>query len=249
MKNAKNNRMDDHLRGRFKDYELPPSDHLWNKIDEAVNHQEFDEVFKRKLGNREIEPAPEVWDNITRELPINLFIRTTLHRLSKVAAIVLLGFAIWHFGSNNYKAVEEVPILAQQQEKISPTLSIEEESSIDPFNKISYLTVPSSQREAIRKNLDPKPEDTKALLDLILADDESFANKIDSDKIDQILQPITPISFDNAVANIGEELFLPPPIPTDLIISVPLVVIEENEIPSLLEKYDQIETENAKKNQ
>ncbi|MEL6926523.1 MAG: hypothetical protein AAFO94_20950, partial [Bacteroidota bacterium] len=104
---------------------------------------------------------------------------------------------------------------------------------------VAFLNVPNTPYQRSLQVKSPQPSETKALLDAILADNESFTAKIDTKKIQQVLQPIDPIAFDESVANLSDALFLPPAHPDDLIIRVELTVVDQDEVAGLLRKYEE----------
>lgn len=107
---GKHHDIDNLFRNAFESHEVVPSSDLWGKIEQELPLTETDRLFKRTFTNYEVDPSPEVWLRIKRRLPLSLVLRKHLTRLSKVAAILVIGMLTYvFFESNSFFQAENKP--------------------------------------------------------------------------------------------------------------------------------------------
>jgi hypothetical protein len=81
----------------FGNYETTPPFNMWDKIESSLPLTETDRLFKNALENYERQPSPEVWERIKPELPLSLTVRNVFVKLSKIAAVLLVGITVYVF--------------------------------------------------------------------------------------------------------------------------------------------------------
>ena len=83
------------LTDSLKNLEELPSDSNWEVIsDEIPSAEYFDGTIKNAFEEYEEQPHQGVWENIKKELPLNLWVKDSLNKLSKIAAALLIGFSL-----------------------------------------------------------------------------------------------------------------------------------------------------------
>ncbi|MFK8103911.1 MAG: hypothetical protein AB8G15_15365 [Saprospiraceae bacterium] len=71
--------------------ESPP---LARTPEPAAQDLDFDQAFKQQFNQFERTPPPHIWTEVSKEIPFHLLLKRHLQRLSKIAAILLIGMTI-----------------------------------------------------------------------------------------------------------------------------------------------------------
>ena len=57
------------MQEQLDDTVYKPTESLWNRIDQEVNRPEFEKRVEGKVGNYQLKPYPETWEQIEAQLP------------------------------------------------------------------------------------------------------------------------------------------------------------------------------------
>ncbi len=218
------------------DLEVNPSKKSWadisNQLDTDANAK-----IQHKFEHFEAQPKPEIWEGIKTQLPYNLRLRRQLNWISKIAAVLLIGM-LFTVGSNMIK-------LNQQQksaEVIVPTLTPNEDLapsiSTPIIEEENDFVFDVNEKKEIASKLIEEEEEIKNLLDFILDDSDDIAAAIDEELIEESLQPADELTEGIAFVTPEDDLEVAVETEVDLTIKIPLVVVEESEIESLIDMYD-----------
>jgi len=253
MKNKQDNPIDDLFRSQFEDFENAVPTNSWEQISERMAEQSFDQIVKNKIQDIEKTPSPQVWMNVKKEIPYSLFLRNYLHKLSKIAAILIIGMLVY------------VLINKEQQNKnITTITTIESNIEITTPNAEAIVEEPSYVFEitpkkkkksttSISKALAAEAEeDIEELLADILEDDDGLLEMINNKKIAKALAPLQNLPIEGIVDNFSskkdsnnyyaeEEHYFNEE--EDLQIWVPIRYIEDHEIEAMLDTYDAVAAE------
>lgn len=236
-----NEGIDELFAKQFKNLEVPPSNHSWTDIQDTLDNGNIDQVFRHHLREIEQTPSPEVWEKVKPRLPLNLFVRTHLNWLSKIAAVLVLGMSAVYLSIENPYATNSTMVdlspnlipdgtlnngAVVEKEAFVFDIPIEEEVAETPLHQ-AFSEATEAQEEA------------DEFLASLLEDEEEF--EIDDQKIMDILKPIEQLPIENIAAMLHKK----EPIETAIIeeiemqINIPLKVVEDDEIDKMINYYDQ----------
>ena len=222
---------------------------------DLIEEANFDQLLKAHFERFEQNPSKDVWQKVEKELPLNLYIKTYLNWLSKVAAILVLGmFAVYLF--------VEIPApndLADQTTLNTPSLTElnsdyiakEEEKEAFVFHIPKQLKKEPSLTKVFSEEDNSLLEKADEILASILIDTNEFSEEINAEKMAEILLPIEQLPIENKAAVIEKKerhnqtaktkknSFIQPEEEIEIHINIPLRVVEEDEIEDLLNYYEQ----------
>ncbi len=229
MKNMNNN-TDDFIKETLGSFEAPPPFHNWDKINDQLNSSDND-AFTQKFENFEVKPNEKVWDEIEQHLPYHLRIHRHLTWASKIAAVLLVAMLSTIF-FNNWNQNSELStthnaIINPSETGETITASVEEEQHF----------VFDIKKTKTTKSITDADDELNDLLVFILDDSDELSELIDEASVDASLEPADPLLMEGLVLVVPED---DEPIAEeiDLTIKIPLVVVEESEIESLINLYD-----------
>lgn len=232
----KNNLPEDLFKDALSDLEINPSKKSWADISNQLDADVHGKI-QQKFENFEPNPKPEVWEGIKTQLPYNLRIRRQLNWLSKIAAVLLIGM-LFTVGSNMLKLNNQREAAKAVSPTPTPTTIVETIAPLTTNEDESDFVFDVNKKKEVASKLMEEEEDINSLLDFILDDSDDIAIAIDEDVIEESLTPadeltdgIALVTPEDDVEPIAEETI-------DLTIKIPLVVVEENEIESLIDMYD-----------
>lgn len=186
----KNEHIDDLFKDALHDMEASPNEGIWENISNDIHGEGVDDLFKDALSDNVAEPSGRVWAGVEQQLPLNLGLKRNLNRLSIVAGAVVIGMLIILLipSENQLETppVEDVPeynIEIAIEEVISP-----DEVELEPEEEKGLATDNSIKEKIKSVALDAEKE-----LDL----------KVDEEKMRRLLEPLSPLPIDSAVARIN----------------------------------------------
>lgn len=226
------------LLGNFK---VTPPSHNWDNISEALHGKQLDLLFQTHLSNP-TTPAEKNWKAIRQHLPLRVIYRRQLIVFSRIAAIIAIALIIPSLlikapfqKVSTSPPITSIEILTTIGEAVEQADKIQQEEKRKP---VQY-------KNTVKK---PKPTEAELLLASLLADENEFPDSLlDLEKLKAILQPLEPLPIVSATARIET-------LPLDKIklrsnrkrspqldfqISIPLIIVEQEEIEELIEIYDQ----------
>lgn len=65
----KQNNLEHKLKHRFNDLEVPPSESLWNRIEQDLSNSALENNLRNQLNNASYTPNDKVWQNLVNQLP------------------------------------------------------------------------------------------------------------------------------------------------------------------------------------
>jgi len=230
-----NNLNEDLFKDALSNLEVNPSKKSWADISDQLDANAHAKI-QQKFEHFEAQPTPEVWEGIKTKLPYNLRLRRQLNWISKVAAVLLIGM-LFTVGSNMLKLnlqqktaeiVAPTPPPPTVVETVVPAPVVEEEND--------FVFDVKKKKEVASKLMEE--EDINSLLDFILDDSDDIASAIDEAVIEESLTPADELTDGLTLVVPEDDVEQNVEIEVDLTIKIPLVVVEENEIESLIDMYD-----------
>jgi len=240
-----NNNIDDFLKDVFDNFEVNPNKQNWGKISDQLDSRAASEI-KRKFDQYEVAPPSSNWDKIKDQLPYNLRIRRQLSRLAKIAAVLLVGM-LFTVSSNIWKnqaaiAQNEAAVKEPTTPSIDLRNSSQAELIIDLEEDVNFVFDLDDENQSSKDNEKEEEEDIMALLDFILDDSDALETLIDQSIVEASLSPVEELPMEGLVLvvpeNDVEEVTPAGGAAAELTIKIPLVVVEESEIESLINMYD-----------
>ncbi len=256
----KYNHMDESFKKAFDDFEVPPRPGLWDEIKIEMDTQPLDKAFESNFVDFEMQPKKEVWNNIEKHLPLNLFVKRHLHRLSKVAAVLLfimISIIAFNPRQNHMVHQKDTAIVIEQPQN--------EVIDIQPQDLVLQVETKAEKKKAISRKKAKKIKQKKLanqLWESIISDEDDFVG-INKAKIEEVLKPIemlpledfaeileqetfrnlpgkTPDAIDLEVTTLPEVLVIgQAPLEEELKIWIPLKVVEDYEVEALIQVYNQ----------
>lgn len=234
-----NNNTDEFFKDSFESFQVTPPKRNWEGINDKLE-EKTDAIINDKFESYEVQPQPAVWENIKGQLPYNLRIRRHLNYISRIAAVLLIGM-LFTMGYNVYQqqnqiAVNSAPVPVATPDVIETPIPVVEE-------KNDFVFDPVSKKEKAKKLIDEK-EDIDDLLQFILDDSDDIAANIDSEVVEESLTPADELTEGIALVTpedddvVQEDYFFDTDVEADLTIKIPLTVVEESEIETLINIYD-----------
>lgn len=250
----KKHQIDETAQRLFENFQVPPPSGLWDDIETVSPNHEIDKVFERQFKYLEVTPPEKNWLAIQKRIIFPPIILRHLSTLSKVAAILVIGLLYYYSSSH----IQQHDYIAQQKiENPKPKTSITFGEAIQKKKALKQevlpdLTIPPQ----IISKKEQKKEEARNLLASLLADNEFPDSLLDLESIEAILEPLEPLPVFSAMASAAEDekimmealsvekvKYLPTLPTTDLMISIPLRVVEEHEIEHLLKMYETFKKE------
>lgn len=230
----KNNLPEDLYKDALSDLEVNPSNKSWADISDQLDADVHGKI-QQKFENFESQPKSEVWEGIKTQLPYNLRIRRQLNWMSKIAAVLLIGM-LFTVGSNMLKLNNQQEAAQTVSPTLTPAVIVETTALPTTSADESDFVFDVNKKKEVASKLMEEEEDINSLLDFILDDSDDLA--FDEDVIEESLTPadelensIALVTPEDDTEQIAEETI-------ELTIKIPLVVVEENEIESLIDMYD-----------
>lgn len=242
---------DDRLRARFSDFQATPDRDLFADIQQKMDTQktateQFDDAIQERLTDFTHTPADQVWDNIRPHLPLPLRLKRYLQEFSKIAAVLLVGTSVVFLGrffnqtntaSLTNHNLSTDPALTQPANSdattedfvFNPAENVEEETEMSPLKRRRQQKQPINEADEF--------------LALILGEDE-FGDALDLNIIKESLRPVEDLSIDMMTASALQPLpktkhsLISKSDDIELIIAIPLQVVEPHEVEGLLEMYE-----------
>ncbi len=157
-----NNDFEKKLRDQLDETGFKPSDSLWGRIDQEVNKPEFEKRVEGKIGNYQLNPYKETWEQIEAQLPPEpsgtnrrKYIWIPLTALLFISG---LGIGFW---LNQMKNNANILVINGNQQQVPATSSFEIETNnyaeVTPSNQVN------TQNEATIKESKSKQKELKAL--------------------------------------------------------------------------------------
>lgn len=230
MKNS-NHPLDDLFKNGLSDFEQAPEPMFWDQLEHQLEPSPLDAAVKARLAENEVTPSPKVWHEVQKGLPLNLYVKSGLKWLSRVAAVLVLVMAATLYftkiDNSPVDIVEEKNLIDIKTETPLLEATIEEAIVETEVSEEEIKTLPK-RKPKVRKVPNPVAE-------------REF--NIDEEKIKAILQPLEVLPIDAAVAfnpnkkkvqktgasENEETIFSSYP---------PLKVVESHEIEELIKSYD-----------
>jgi len=203
----------------------PPPDKMWNQIDQNLDQHAFDQLVKARMDQVTSEPPKEVWNQLEPRLPRHLFIRRYLRFASGIAAALVLGFGLQVF-LNAYSTSYGLISLAEGD---SSECLINTDDAQSPQHLGAGPSL-AKERKIQKRLKQEKISLEDALLEELLMEEEDIVIAIDSALIRESLKPAKQPNSASAVASSDQDI--------ELQISIPLQIVEEDEIEELLEMYE-----------
>ena len=244
--NNDNHKFDETFNERFSDFQFNPDPGVFDRIQSKMENNEFDHEVKNRFEEFSVTPSDNVWESVEPNLPLHLGLRIQLHRLSRVAAVVLFLMTGFYL----YQIQQDQTIVADSEK---PLPSKEEAVTTTPKTDFVFevpASVPTEEVEkskATKKSYKKKKSQKKGISDylaLILEEEDDFDAFIDHKKMKKLLQPVEKLSPDFMSASALAPLprYESYPIVNqdiELNINIPLKVVEPHEVDALIRLYDQ----------
>ena len=198
--NNSNQHIDDLFKNGLEDIAPTPPNANWQKIANQLEGEELDAFLADNLNQIEVDPQPEIWNNIKRKLPLSLLVRNQLNWLSGVAAALVLFMVAVLVLNPKDKTTLENPIA--QAEKISTPVEVapvEEE--------VDFVFAIEEDKKTTSASEELSLEDEKTIEDFwsfVMDEDDDFA--VDEELIEKSLEPILPLPVEDSEANLPENL-------------------------------------------
>ncbi|MFN4082387.1 MAG: hypothetical protein ACK4K9_02025 [Bacteroidia bacterium] len=157
MKNNKN--IENKLKQRFEDFEVKPSEFLWDKIESNLADKNFENTIQNKLEGFTVNPTDKTWLNIESKLP------ETNYKKRRIIYFTLFGFLLGITFTTGFY------FFKQNEEKISLKNEI-----------ITQNNNPESIENVLAKNSNSKKSAQANKYKLFNAKNEGIVNK----KVDSI---------------------------------------------------------------
>ncbi len=231
-----NNLPEDLFKDALSNLEVNPSQKSWADISDQLD-TDADTKIQQKFEGFEAQPNPEIWEGIRTQLPYNLRIRRQLNWFAKIAAVLLVGM-LFTMGSNMLKLNKQqnaaqipspTPTASESVETVIPILSMEDKSD---------FVFDVNKKKEVASILMDEEESINSLLDFILDDSDDIALAIDEEIIEESLLPADELAHGFALVSPEDDIEEIVEEEIDLTIKIPLVVVEESEIESLIDMYD-----------
>ena len=257
------NHMDESFKKAFDDFEVPPRPRLWDEIKVEIDTQPLDKAFESNFVDFEMQPEKEVWNNIEKHLPLNLFIKRHLHRLSKVAAVLLfimVSIIAFNPRQNHMVKQEDTAVVIEQPK--------DEVIETQPQDVVFQVETKDEEKKKISRKKSREIKRKKRVNQLwesIISDEDDFAG-INKAKIEEVLKPIERLPLEDFAEILEQKTFrnlpgkgqdstdftemtLPEVLVTadkiitppeeELKIWIPLKVVEDYEVEALIQVYNQ----------
>lgn len=251
--------LDELFAQELKHLEVAPKQQNWEDIQENLDGEHFDQVIKHRFQDFERSPSNKIWDHVETQIPLNLRLRNQLQWLSKIAAVLVLGmFAFYLFVERPTQSTlveitpQQVPVQFEAQAAV---LASSEEKEPFVFDIPATKTTNKSNSKAAHKTQKAMQEEADDFLASILLDEDEFGEQINEQKMAEILLPIEQLPIENIAAMLvpmdetekkeatlieaDENSSATASKEIDLQITIPLKVVEENEVEGLINYYDQ----------
>ena len=169
----------------------------WKKIANQMEGKDLDDFAKSSFENFEQSPNPKVWNNIKRELPLSLWVRSHLNALSKIAA-VLMVFMVAILVMDKKETPQNITPVATKATETTPVEEIIPEAAVDFVFAIE--TAPSKKIVSASEEL--SLEDEKTIEDFwsLMDDEEDFIAEVNDSVIQESLKPILQLPIENLQA-------------------------------------------------
>ncbi len=187
--------IDDLFREAFNDMESNPGDQLWDKISDGISEEQVDDLFKEALGSQMAQPSEKVWKEVEQNLPLNLELKRSLSYLSYVAAFTVIGMLCM---SVYFFVTEEKKETPTPEPSVNIAIAIDEvETPVIPDESVV------SEEEKIDGSLATDNTLNEKIQSVELNKEDEFVFDVDEDKIRQILEPLSPLPIDSAIARVN----------------------------------------------
>lgn len=198
--NRENNQIDDLFKDAFENWEEIPHDSLWENIDSEINGAPIDLMFKDALEDKEIIPDDKVWSGVKDQLPLNLWLKRHLSKLSYVAGILVICMVV-----SLIVKEDNTEIIVEPKKEVAPIYNIE--VAMEEVKEVETVILKEKPVAAVKKKknkghaTDNTIEDKMRSVELNTEDDVVL--DIDPEKMREILRPIQPLPIDSSVAKVN----------------------------------------------
>ncbi len=136
-----NNHIDDLFKDAFDNWEDSPNKDIWNNIAENIdgNNENIDEMFKNAFSDEEVVPSEKVWVGVKEHLPLNLWLKRRLSKLSYVAGILVVGMMATMYMTQEKETeimAEPIPVIKNVVPDYNIAVSIEEVEEVVAVKKV-----------------------------------------------------------------------------------------------------------------
>lgn len=197
--------IDETFRSAFENLEATPKDGLWEEIVQDLSGEQVDEVFRSALENDTAVPSERVWAEVKQELPLNLYLKRNLSRLSKVAAVLVLGMLAVLYVTTYSSGTEENVAEETTTPIMKTETSIVETEPTELVFDLEMEVVPTKKKVAQKK----KKSDSNLAVDNTVAEkmqpvelDDEFPFEVNEEKMRAILAPADELPMEEAVARL-----------------------------------------------
>ncbi len=186
--------LDGFFKDAFEQWEQQPEEQVWDNIQGGIEPHDLDDLFRQSFEGEEVTPPEEVWDKIKPELPLNLWVRRQLSRLSIVAIILVIGMLVTLYltRSVNQPVMESDAPVAQTEDVFNP---------LPPFMETEVVAEVEEKEEPATLATDNSLEKQKGKAAVLEIQDTKDDFVINEEKIREILKPLEALPWEESFAN------------------------------------------------
>ncbi len=187
-----NNPIDDIFKDAFENWEDMPQNDVWDEIIDDLDATDVDEVFKSNLADEEYIPSEKVWEGVKGHLPLNLWLKRRLSKLSYVAGVLVVGMLLTIYFTTSDT---ENPVPVEEEQNFNIEIAIKEA----PMEEEALVV----EESPVEKGMATDNTIDKKMNSVELNKEDEIVFDIDEEKIREILRPIEPLSIDSSVARVN----------------------------------------------
>jgi len=198
--NDSNEHIDDLFKNGLDGIAPTPPNSNWQKIANQLEGEELDAYVADNLNKIEVDPQPEIWNNIKKKLPLSLLVRNQLNWLSGIAAALVI-FMVAVLLLNPKETITTNTPIAQSEKTTTPL-------EITPLEEeVDFVFAIEEDKKTTSASEELSLEDEKTIEDFwsfVMDDDEDFV--VDEALIEKSLEPILPLPVEDSEAYLPENL-------------------------------------------
>jgi hypothetical protein len=149
----KQNKLENKLKHIFNDLEIPPSESLWNSIEQDLSNSKLEYNLRKHLNNASYTPTNKVWQNINNKLHIQSKPKRFVYWISGIT-LLAIGFLGGYFAFYQPKQILVTKTQLNTTVSAEPTTtnknSIVAKQSKVPAIKEKESSISGSRKELIQ---------------------------------------------------------------------------------------------------